>query len=128
MDRVSQESNVIFKGELNEDNLIDKEKSNNKFSLQCKLIISLIIILLLFIILILIIVFTKKDEKEIEDYYAKISCIFNVLNHSELLPILSQDFPEKELKKFDIYINGSKLKKNEKFANISSNGIIRLDN
>ena len=127
MNNELNESEEPFKGvELNEEKIsTDLNKSHNKYSLKCKLISSLFIILIIFFIF-LIIIFTKK-ETIVKDHYAKIVCIYNVLNHFELLPILSPDFPDEELEKMDFYVNFSYYEKKSKSINISSNGIIEIN-
>ena len=121
-----------FAQEIQEENLlVEKKKEPTLYSLKCKMITALIIVIILFIILVIICFFINEEgneeKKKIEDdYYAKITCIYNVLNHSELLPIFSPDFSDKELEKFVIYINDTKLEKNNKSVNVSSNGIVKI--
>ena len=124
MERASYEP---FGVELNEENLIDQEKKLN-FSFECKIITSLIILFVIFSTIIIVISFSYENEYNTKEeiFYLNISCIYNVLNHSNLLPILSEEFPEKELQKFDIYINGTKLEKTSKNIIIYSNGFIEI--
>ena len=92
-------------GELiNEENLIEKE--NKDFSQKCKVIASIIIILLILLIIIIVILSINqekekekgKENNEIEEVkpsdevYPHISCKYNVLNHSESLAIISDEF------------------------------------
>ena len=122
-ERDSERSKELFGITIQEENVIDKEK-NPKFPLKFKIIITSIILLVI-IIITLILFFVLRNKKE--RYYARISCIFEVFNHSEPLQIISDNFSH-NLDDIEIIANGTKVEgDNKKFVSnytLKSNGFI----
>ena len=124
-----EKDNEPFAQGIQEENLLIEKKTDSTIdTLKCKMITALIIVIVLFIIIVIISFYINEDEERtIDNNYPKIACIYNVLNYKEILPILNPDFSDKDLEKFDIYINDTKLEKNDKSVKVSSNGNVKID-
>jgi surface protein len=121
-ERDSERSKGLFGITIHEETVIDNEKKP-KFPLKYKIIIASIIIFV--IILITSILFFLLRNKE-ERYYGRISCIFEVFNHSEPLQIISDDFSH-SLDDIEIIANGTKVEDDKKYISnytLHSNGFI----